>query len=104
MLNRMGSGPANLETDAELHCTSQEVQQVCGNAGTHVDLHEQHHTGMLPESAGNSGAIDGLGKSPMVEGVRPGLCSSIVDDRRLCATGKEAPKQLQAAIQITAWL
>ena len=30
------------------------------------------------------------------------LCSSIVDDRRLCATGKEeAPKQLQSAIQIT---
>ena len=29
------------------------------------------------------------------------LCNSIVDDWRLCATGKEAPKQLQSAIQIT---
>ena len=29
------------------------------------------------------------------------LCNSIVDDRRLCATGKEAPKQLQLAIQVT---
>ena len=29
------------------------------------------------------------------------LWNSIVDDRRLCATGKEAPKQLQSAIQIT---
>ena len=29
------------------------------------------------------------------------LCNSIVDDRRLCVTGKSAPKQLQAAIQLT---
>ena len=29
------------------------------------------------------------------------LCTSIADDRRLCATGKEAPKQLKSAIQIT---
>ena len=29
------------------------------------------------------------------------LCKSIVDDQRLCATGREAPKQLQSAIQIT---
>ena len=59
-----GSGSANLETDAELQCTSEKIQPVGGNAGAHVDLHEQHDTGMLFESAGNSGAIDGLGKSP----------------------------------------
>ena len=29
------------------------------------------------------------------------LCNSIEDYRRLCATGKEAPKHLQSAIQIT---
>ena len=28
------------------------------------------------------------------------ICNSIVDDRRLCATGKEAPEQLRSAIQI----
>ena len=31
----------------------------------------------------------------------PVICNSIVDDRRLCATGKSVPKQLQSAIQIT---
>ena len=35
------------------------------------------------------------------EGVPAVLCNSIVDDRRLCATRKEAPKLLQSAIQIT---
>ena len=35
------------------------------------------------------------------EGVPTVLCNRIVDDRRLCATGKEAPKQLQSAIQVT---
>ena len=29
------------------------------------------------------------------------LCSSIVDDRRLCVRGKEAPEQLQSVIQVT---
>ena len=29
------------------------------------------------------------------------LCNSTVDDRRLCATGKEASKQVQSAIQVT---
>ena len=29
------------------------------------------------------------------------LCNSIVDDRRLCATGQEEPKQLQSAMQVT---
>ena len=29
------------------------------------------------------------------------LCNSIVDDRRLCSTGKTAPKQLRSAIQLT---
>ena len=95
-----GSGPANLETDAELHCTSQEIQQGCGNAGSHVDLHEEHHTGMLPESAGNSGVKTVWARVLEVE-VPTVLCNSIVDDRRLCATGKEAPKQLQSDIQIT---
>ena len=45
----------------EFHCTPQEIQQGCGNAGTHVDLNEQHNTGLLPESAGNGGALDDLG-------------------------------------------
>ena len=31
------------------------------------------------------------------EGVPTVLCNSIVDDRRLCATGKEAPEQLQVS-------
>ena len=35
------------------------------------------------------------------EGVPAVFCNSIVDDWRLCATGKEAPKLLQSAIQIT---
>ena len=35
----------------------------CGCAGTHVDLHQQQHAGMLPESDGNSGTVNGLGKS-----------------------------------------
>ena len=35
------------------------------------------------------------------EGVPTVLCNSIVDDRRLCATGKETPKLLQSATQIT---
>ena len=37
----------------------------------------------------------------VLEEVPTVLCNSIVDDRRLCATGKEAPKQLQSAIEIT---
>ena len=75
-----------------LHCTPQEIQQGCGNAGAHVELHEQHHTGMLPESAGNSGAIDGLGKSL-------GGRSTYSLLQQHC--GRPAPKQLQSAIQIT---
>ena len=31
---------------------SQKIQQGCGYAGAHVDLHEQHRTGVLFESAG----------------------------------------------------
>ena len=38
--------------------------KVAGTLGTHVDWHDKHHTGMLSESAGNSGAIDDQGKSP----------------------------------------
>ena len=57
-----------------------------GYAGAHVDLHEQHRTGAC------SGAVDGLGKSL---GRRSAYISlSIVDDRSLCATRKEAPKEL----------
>ena len=34
-------------------------------------------------------------------GVPTVICNNIVDDRRLCATGREAPKQLKSAIQVT---
>ena len=39
--------------------------------------------------------------SVLEEEVPSVICNSIVDERRLCATGKEAPKQLKSAIQVT---
>ena len=52
---------------------------------------------MLPEY---DGTINGLGKSSGGE-VPTVICNSIVEDRRLCATEKEAPRLLQSVIQIT---
>ena len=100
MLNRMGSGSANLEADAELHCTLQEIQQGCGDAGTHVDLHEQHDTGMLLSLLATA-SLSTIWARVLEEEVPTVLCNSRVDDRRLCLRGKEAPEQMQSAIQVT---
>ena len=89
-----GPGPANLEADAGFHCTPQEIQQGCGNAGTHVI---QGCSLSLLATA----ALSTIWARVLEEGVPTVHCNSIVDDRRLCATGKEAPKLLQSAIQIT---
>ena len=64
VLDKMGLDQRIWKPMLNFHCTPQEIQQGCGNAGTHVDLHEQHRTGMLSECTGYSGAINGLGKSP----------------------------------------
>ena len=97
-LNRTGS--ANLEADAELHCTPQEIQQGCRDAGTHVDLHEQHDTGMLLSLLATA-SLSMIWARVLEEEVPTVLCNSRVDDRRLCVRGKEAPEQLQSATQVT---
>ena len=48
-----------------------------------------------------SAALSTVWARVLEEGVPAALCNSIVDDQRLRATRKEAPKQSQSAIQIT---
>ena len=63
MLNRMGLDQRVWKPMLNFIAHLKRFNKGCGNAGTHVDLHEQHQTGMFSEPAGNSGAVDGLGKS-----------------------------------------
>ena len=96
-----GSGPANLEADAEPHCTprrdSTRLRERLDSTWTCTNSIIQGCSLSLLVAA----AFSTIWVRVLEEGVLAVLCNSIVYDRRLCATGKEAPKLLQSAIQIT---
>ena len=91
-----GTGSANLEADAELHCTPQDAGTL-GPTWTHTNNIRQECSLSLLATA----ALSTVWARVLEEEVLAVLCNSIVDDRRLCATGKTAPTLLHSAMQIT---
>ena len=63
MLHRMGLDQRIWKPMLNLIAHLKRFNKVAGTLGPTWTCTKQHHTGMLRESAGNSGALDGLGKS-----------------------------------------